>query len=413
VDRLYRVGGLRLLIALLFVLMSASIGPALASEGGSATPPAIESTEIPTEEATESPVTETPTEPATAEPTEAATEEATEAPAVEPTDEPASPESTDTSVNIMALPPETSSVVITVQSSDHTIANTLPADASWTVFLEGTEVASDTFAAEDLALPAAIQVDDPVPFGSYDVSVDAGPTFADFTGTLVVDQASESFNVTLVPITVASVSINVSSSNPSIANTLPADASWTVFSGGDEVDSDTFAPEHLALPANIVVSNDVPFGTYSVEVDAGPTFAPFVGTFDVDSTTETFNIVLLPVTVSTVSINLSSADPTVANTLPASANWSVSQNNVVVASDTFAADHRALPQSIAVENPVPFGTYSVTVSAGPRFLPYTATFTVNGTTEAFNISLVPADEDVFNELVELLIEILTQILSEL
>lgn len=90
-----------------------------------------------------------------------------------------------------------------------------------------------------------------------------------------------------------------------------------------------------------------------------------------------------------VTVNVSSADPAIANALPAGATWAVSQGGTALWTDTFAPEHLTLPVSIPVTNPIPYGTYEVTVSGGPTFAAYTASFVVDGETETFDIVLVP------------------------
>ncbi len=60
---------------------------------------------------------------------------------------------------------------------------------------------TDTFAADDLALPATISVNNPVPVGSYLVEIDAGPDFEPFFTIIEVtaESAEQAFTVTLTP----------------------------------------------------------------------------------------------------------------------------------------------------------------------------------------------------------------------
>lgn len=98
---------------------------------------------------------------------------------------------------------QAASVTINIESADPAIADTLPADATWTVTSVQNPALSmrDTFAAEDLALPATITVNNPVPVGSYLVEVDAGPDFEPYVTTIEVtaDSAVQAFTITLVP----------------------------------------------------------------------------------------------------------------------------------------------------------------------------------------------------------------------
>ncbi|HVL24979.1 MAG TPA: hypothetical protein VM450_12905 [Thermomicrobiales bacterium] len=95
----------------------------------------------------------------------------------------------------------------------------------------------------------------------------------------------------------ASVTVNVSSANPAIADTLPAGATWTVSQNGVELFTNTFAAEHLQLPASIAVTNPVAYGTYDITVSAGPAFEAYAGTLIVDQPEEIVDIVLQPVPV--------------------------------------------------------------------------------------------------------------------
>jgi hypothetical protein len=426
VDRLSRVTGLRLVLALLIVLMTATITPAVANEDGSGTPPdkaqagetppdgtGDTSTEVPTQVPTDVPATVAPTEvPATVEPTEApATAEPT-AEATEVAADDSTPETEEPVSRIQSLDVPTSNVTLTVRSTNRSIANTLPADATWTVSVDGTPIATDTFAASDLSLPRAIAVDDAVPYGTYMVTISAGPIFQPFSQAYTVDSPSEGFDVPLDPVTDSAVTISVTSSNPSAANTLPVDATWSVSSGGNPVDADTFAADDLALPASIPVTARVPFGSYDVTISAGPTFRPFSTTLVVDNVSESFTIVLQPFTWTDVSFTVSSSDPSVDNTLPSGAVWSIrTVNDVQLAQGTFAADNLDMPATIDVVPLIPFGTYKISVGASPQFADFTGTFVFNSTTEMFNITLIPSDADFITQLIAQLIAILTAILA--
>ncbi|MEJ7901341.1 MAG: hypothetical protein WKF63_05805, partial [Thermomicrobiales bacterium] len=174
-------------------------------------------------------------------------------------------------------------------------ANRLPVNATWSVSTGGGVVDSDTFAADDLALPASIPVTNRVPFGSYTVTISAGPTFLPFTTTLTVDNVTESFTLSLTPSTLSNVTLNVGSSDPSVAGTLPTGATWTIrTTGGGLVAQGTFTGDDLDLPASVDVIPRVAFGTYQITIDAQPRFADYTGTFVINSTSETFNITLIP-----------------------------------------------------------------------------------------------------------------------
>jgi hypothetical protein len=410
-----------MVIALFIVLMTGGVNSVLAEDSANSSPTATEPTQVDGEDQGEPTPTEVPTELPV--PTEVPTEEPvpTDVPSTDVTETPgdSTPEATVSPTGepeagaqqIQTLAEETSDVVITVRSSLPSVANTLPAGAAWMITAGGVTIDVGIFSSGELTLPYALQVTEPVPYGPITFNVNAGLNFLPFSIPLTVDEPAESFTATLTPVTESNVSVTVRSSNPGIASVLPASATWTVTKDGALVDSDTFASDDLALPTTIPVTARVPYGTYTVSVDGGPTFAPFSTTLVVDSPTRSFTIDLTPVTVSSVTINVSSADPTAGSTLPASATWSVSQGGVVLASDTFAAGHLALPQSIAVEGAVPFGTYQVTVNAGPRFMPFAASFTVNSTSEAFNITLIPNDDALIQEIIAVLIAVLTEILS--
>lgn len=84
--------------------------------------------------------------------------------------------------------------------------------------------------------------------------------------------------------------------DPEIANVLPEDASWTVSYNDEVTASDVFAADHLQLPAEIVVENPVPRGSYTISIDSGPTFEPIVGQeLVVNQSVQVFNLVLMPV----------------------------------------------------------------------------------------------------------------------
>ncbi len=423
-DRFFRVNAWRLTLALLFVLTSAAINPALARQTGSGTPPAttqaeettpestVAATEAPAESPTAVPPTEVPVEPTiepTAEPTDVpATEAPTEPPISIPTE--TAPASTPDALGIQALEEETSTVTLTVRSTRPSIARALPTGASWSLSFDSVVVENGVFPSQ--TLPQAIELVEALPYGVYELSIDAGPIFQPFTATYTVDEAAEGIDAALAPVTDSAVSITVTSSNPSIANTLPVNATWSVSSGGVPVDSDTFAADDLALPAAIPVTNRVPFGSYDVTVSAGPTFRPYSATFVVDNVTESFSIVLLPFTWTDVSFTASSSDPSVDNTLPSGATWSIrTPGGVVLAQGAYGPDNLDLPATIDVVPLIPFGTYQIAISAGPQFNDFSGTFVFNSTSELFNITLIPNDASFITQLIAQLIAILTAILA--
>jgi hypothetical protein len=104
---------------------------------------------------------------------------------------------------VVPLQLQAASVTIVVESADPAIADTLPADATWTVTsVENPDLSmTDTFAADDLALPATISVNNPVAVGSYLVEIAAGPDFEPFFTIIEVtaERAEQAFTVTLIP----------------------------------------------------------------------------------------------------------------------------------------------------------------------------------------------------------------------
>ena len=163
-----------------------------------------------------------------------------------------------------------------------------------------------------------------------------------------------------------------------------------------------------------VTFDGLPEGTYTVQQSLTPqgyvTDAPQQVTLGAghDQT-----VTITNVSHSAVSIKLSSADPAAANTLPADATWTIEPPVGPSLSDTFAEEHRTLPVTITVENPVPVGTYTITIEAGPTFETYTMEVTIDSPTETIEIALIPADDidAIVAELVAVLIQILEEILA--
>lgn len=208
-------------------------------------------------------------------------------------------------------------------------------------------------------------------------------------------ESAPSFTITADPndIATSDVSLNLASADPSLASSLPSDATWTVTSVENPQQSftDTFSAAHRTLPAVISVLDGVPYGHYTVEVNAEPVFQTYTNTLRVDSETESFNIVLTPVKTAQVTIGVASLNPAIAATLPEDASWTVTSadNPEFAFEDTFSAAHLALPTTIPVQAPIPYGTYTVTVDASPVFKPFTTTFTVNQASQTFQVQLDP------------------------
>lgn len=416
VFHIHRGLALRVFFALLIGLMSANLSTAMAEEGtDAATPAAVEPIPVSDEgppaedEGTETEGTEVNTTPGATGPAEN----------VAPTEEPEDPanissssvQSNERTVGTLNTDPQLSTVSLYLTSADPSLANQLPADATWTVSI-GDDSISDTFAAEHLQLPATIGVSNQMPYGHYSVTVNAGPVFEAYTTTFRIDEPNETFGITLEPVKTSAVTIVVDTADDSIAAELPADTTWTVTKDGVAIGSDTFAADDLDLPATIQVNAPMPYGDYVVTVDASPAFAVFTNTFTVDGATKAFNIELQPIpTHSSVTIELSSANVDIANAMPAGSTWSVSQGGIVLATDVFAADDLQLPAAIAVTNPVPFGDYTISIDASSTFADYEGTVTIDQAEESVEIELVPMT--LVDQIVETLIAILIEILADL
>lgn len=98
-----------------------------------------------------------------------------------------------------------------------------------------------------------------------------------------------------------------------------------------------------------------------------------------------------------VTLNVESADPAVANTLPEGSTWTIT--NVAYPAytlgGTFPADDLELPVAITLDSPLPYGEYRVEVNATPAFDPYSETFTVGpmelASTRLFGLLQQPPD----------------------
>src|SRR5690606_36298624 len=159
---------------------------------------------------------------------------------------------------------------------------------------DGTTTMSAESAGAQLAPPSPTTVDPPVPFATYTIESDAGPTCQVYTAQVIINEPRETVNVVL-SLTSANVTIYLSSGNPAIASQIPADASWSVSRGSVEY-GDTFAAQHRNLSTTqvIPVASAVPYGTYQVSVDAGPTFLPYSRTVTLENPNEYIIIVLQP-----------------------------------------------------------------------------------------------------------------------
>lgn len=291
----------------------------------------------------------------------------------------------------------TSNVTIDVSSSAPGIAGTLPVDATWTVTqADGTPVGGDTFAAEHLELPSAITVTRPVTYGDYVIGVDAGPTFAPYTADVSIDSATQTVKIVLDPVTVATVSLTVvDGASPALADPIvPAGTSWSIAGTADDdtpVDISGTIDAQQPLPYTFAAAEDVPFGTYTLILDAGENHEFYSTSIIIDTPGFAFDIPLVPITESQVTIDLSSSAPEIASTMPAGATWTVTlADGTPVDSDVFASDDLALPTSIAVENPAPYGDYVITIDAGPTFAPYTAEATIDTPIQTVGAELDPA-----------------------
>jgi hypothetical protein len=141
-----------------------------------------------------------------------------------------------------------SQVTLSVTSGDPGVADTLPEGSSWVISQGGTDVASGVFAST--ALPAAVVVPGYLAYGTYDVSVNGTPVFAMYNGADTADTSDDTFAVELASV-VGTVQLDVSSSDPAAANTLPASASWTISQAGSDMASGSF--DSLELPATVNV----------------------------------------------------------------------------------------------------------------------------------------------------------------
>jgi hypothetical protein len=183
------------------------------------------------------------------------------------------------------------------------------------------------------------------------------------------------------PLPPAEVTVNASSADPAVADTLPDDATWTVSQNGVDLFSDTFAAEHLQLPVSLPVSNPIAYGSYDITVSAGPTFAPFTQSFTVDQPTEVFEVVLTPVAPAEtidVIVTLMTVDggdlPTGTEVCLQGAEYDVCWALDAVAGRMIAA---AAPSGTTVTFPtVPIGTYELSVPANAPYLAYSETIQV-------------------------------------
>jgi len=312
---------------------------------------------------------------------------------------------------LITLQPVTvANVTINIASAQPAFANAMPAGSTWTVS-DGTNTMSGEFDGAQLALPSSITVDNPVPFGTYTIEIDAGPTFQVYTAQVVINEPSETVNVVL-SLTSANVTIYLSSANPAIASQLPADASWSVSRGSVEY-GDTFAAQHRNLSTTqvIPVASAVPYGTYQVSVDAGPTFLPYSRTVTLENPNEDIIIVLQPRQSTYVTIEISSANALVTR-MPEGSTWSVSKGGTEIDSGTFLPAHLQLPVTIEVDDPVPFGTYTIEIDASPAFEPYTADVTLDQQSQTVEVVLEPSENAIIDQIVQAIIRIIREILEQ-
>jgi hypothetical protein len=81
----------------------------------------------------------------------------------------------------------------------------------------------------------------------------------------------------------ADVVLSIESADPSIASTLPADATWTITGVDDPTYtlSGTFPQDNLDLPTTITLDTPLTYGDYQLDIDAEPAFEPYSNVFTV------------------------------------------------------------------------------------------------------------------------------------
>ncbi|HVL25826.1 MAG TPA: hypothetical protein VM450_17175 [Thermomicrobiales bacterium] len=276
--------------------------------------------------------------------------------------------------------PETSAVSITLSSSNPTVASAMLEGSTWAVtLLDGTVVDSGTFAAEHLALPVTIPVNDTVPYGEYLVSINALPIFGDYQHVHEINAPEQVVDVVLDPITTSEVTLSLVSADPDLASQLPDGASWTLSTtDGTVVDSGEFV-DALDLPTAFRGNGAVPYGEYLVSINGLPIFEAYQHTHVIDQPRQTVEIVLTPAPDGAlVSLNLSSADPDAASVMPAGSTYTIASvdNPNFTLVEEFTGEGLNLPASVLLDQPLPYGDYVVTIDATPAFETFVGEFTV-------------------------------------
>ncbi len=136
--------------------------------------------------------------------------------------------------------------------------------------------------------------------GTYGFTVSADG-YASQDGELTIVNDNVSTTVTLLaesgPLPLALVYLEVSSSDPTVANTLPEGSTWVIYdnsgAGHGLISSGEFT--ELELPVTVEVPEGVPYGEMLITIDGLPAFEAYEWTHDIVDDVEYLDIVLDPV----------------------------------------------------------------------------------------------------------------------
>lgn len=294
---------------------------------------------------------------------------------------------------------ESAEVTFSVTSTNPGALDALPAGTMWSIVGEadnGTTVDFGGSIDQDTALPHSFVASSQVPYGTFIMSFDAGGNVEHISRAIEVYAASVTIDIALTPITVSQVSINLSSTDPDAASTMPSGSSWTVTTtDGTFVDDGVFAEEHLDLPVTIAVESSVPYGEYLVSINALPVFKAYQHSHVINAPIQTVNVPLEPAEsaaeTSQVTLDVSSSEGVLADTMPEGSTWTISgtSGEGVIASGEFSSDQLELPTSVDIDTPIPYGDHLVTIVATWVFEPYEHVHTIDSPAQTLSIVLDP------------------------
>ena len=188
---------------------------------------------------------------------------------------------------------------------------------------------------------------------------------------------------------VGTVTVTVTSNS---LGAVPAGSIWSLFGTSDDgtiVDFGGEVAQEMPLPYEFVASTNVPYGTYTLQFNAGSGAILVTDQVTVEGANAAVTVELIPFIDSQLELNISSSDSAV-TTMPEGSTWTISHvTGGVVTSGTFTGAELELPTTINLLSGLAYGDYLVSINATGTFAPYEQTHTVDELLESFNVVLDP------------------------